>query len=510
MLSPGPFIDQNDNLNIESHLKLKQIMEIAKKYDLKVILSMCNWWEGWPQSWKVGYIFTDPDTLKHQKEYFFQMANSLKDEEALFAYSLFEEPAVGWGDRSPEAKNEPINQKWNEWLGRVNGIEGRYKDEDEWILAWGRDIEREDDWHFYIYPPDNSFDPLNKKLYDYQLFRQDVATNWVKEIATVIREADQNHLIQSPGLLVFSTVLFPNPWGYDPSSYSGFNPQKFVDYVDYLDIHLYPWRYGTTSFTPSDLAYAQAISRYCYSGKPVISTDFGCDDFAAVALDFFEITNGSLSGWLNWAAYETDDTGWLHRYTFLFDANGQITHLGEFYKSFYTYLPQRAESTRTMNIDMLYALTDIDYCYRVSEYARELILTGENPDFVQDYPCRLVEGNVKPKEGTTDTEFVFEVRCIDNDYSHPESITVSVALADSQDIFKTLELTIEIDPSYNERYLNDVFYSSPIKIEYPAESFFFTFEVWYDREMDLLPYRRASSIMYSGGPIKAKDSQIPK
>ncbi|MBU1626356.1 cellulase family glycosylhydrolase, partial [bacterium] len=453
-LSPGVFIDSNDNLIEESILKLKEFMQIAKKYDLKVLLSMCNWWEGWPGTWDNSSFFAHPEgmnyTLERQKEYFREIASIFKDDDTLFAYVPFDEPNVEWGKRTtpmPSNPIEPINQHWNEWLKGSVEKPGRYKSEEEWRSSWGRYIEENDDWNSYIYPPEDTSLPFNIKLYDYQVFREELAANWVKEIAEAIREVDDNHLIQSPGMWVFSTVLFPNPWGYTPSDYSGFNPFRFVDYVDYLELHLYPWRYGSLSYTTQDYAYIQSCARYCYYGKPLISADFGCDNFADYARTFFQKTETCISGWLNWDAFETDDTGWLNRNISLFDAGEQITELGEFYKSYYANLPKRSDPKTIIYIDMLEALTDPEAAYKITNKARESILKGQTPDFILDYPAILTDGDCNPKEGTTDTEFVFSVRCIDNDYDHPDKIHASITLFNEQNHnFKTYDIELIIDP----------------------------------------------------------------
>jgi hypothetical protein len=476
ILSPGVFIDENDYINMANVEKLKNLIHIADKYDFKVILSMSNWWEGWPVTWDLSQMYSDPATLEEQKKYFGTMAELLKDEEAIFAYNPMNEPVVEWGDRSDSAKNDPINVKWNQW------VHDKYEIEDEWRNAWGRFADEFDDWNNYIYPAINNFQLYNRKLFDYQLFREHIAEEWVKEITATIKAADPNHLVQSPGLLIFSTVLFPNSWGYLPSNYSAFNPFRLAKHVDYIDLHLYPWQYGNSFFTNEELAHLLACLRYCYFGKPIISSDFGSDLFVKTAPDFFRITEKSLSGWLNWHAFESDDTGWLNRYVTLFDAAREVTPLGEFYRTYRGNFPNRSSATSIITIDMLEALTSLEKAHEYTEEARNMILQNHNtPDFLLDYPCLLRNGSVNPIEGSTNTIFTFKIKCIKDDTVMPEKISINVTMDPNTDhsydmIFdinltqKQIISSEKIDPNFEfSTTINhvaesfDFFFSTPLK-----------------------------------------------
>jgi endo-1,4-beta-mannosidase len=192
-LTAQSFQPKSDIISKDGLDKLDIMIGIAKSYGIRLILTGPDHWEGRPDYWGSDK-YAGESALTALEFFWHEVANKYKDENAILAWDLLNEPEVGW-------KSEAMTQKWHLWLADKYGA-----DEAE--------------------IPEDKIDSGNKTLYDYQLFREFIAYEWTRRQVEAIRAVDPNHLV-TVGLIQWSFPLLRAPWGEKgnlPSRYAGFNP----------------------------------------------------------------------------------------------------------------------------------------------------------------------------------------------------------------------------------------------------------------------------------------------
>jgi cellulase (glycosyl hydrolase family 5) len=119
-----------------------------------------------------------------------------------------------------------------------------------------------------------TLDPANRP-------RPEIARRWIQHLTAAIRKHDSRHMI-TVGLV---------PWSLDRSGMSsGFVPEKIVDLLDFICVHLYPKQSG--------LEEAMEILRGFSVGKPlVIEETFPLKCPVAEHEEFIEKSKGVAKGW---------------------------------------------------------------------------------------------------------------------------------------------------------------------------------------------------------------------
>jgi len=185
-------------------------------------------------------------------------------------------------------------------------------------------------------------------LFDFQLFREDVAYNWTKRLVKALKEADPNHMV-TIGLVQMSVPLRQNSG--DPGGYPAFNPQKLAPLLDYVSVHGYDW------WDDYDSTFIRGLLRYCYAGKPVLLEEYQYENST------IDGTLGSASGWVSWAAYagpgETDPGAYL------FMSDGSINTNGTDFQSkapvIKNMVPVRQADAGLIDADLKILVTDGTY-----------------------------------------------------------------------------------------------------------------------------------------------------
>ncbi len=185
-LQVGRFMISADNVNDKSLNRLTKLLYLAEKEHLYLDLTGlgCYHKKDVP-AWydKLG----EKDRWDVQARFWQAIATRCADSSAVFCYDLMNEPVVPGGKR-----------KDGDWLGPPFG----------------------DKYYVQVITLDQKDRP-----------RPDIARQWIRHLTTAIREKDKRHLI-TVGLV---------DWSLDrPGLSSGFVPEKIVDKLDFLCVHLYP------------------------------------------------------------------------------------------------------------------------------------------------------------------------------------------------------------------------------------------------------------------------------
>jgi hypothetical protein len=330
-LSHGSFFDTPDALAPEGLAKFDRFLALAEAAGLYVHPTGADRWEGLP-AWARGDRVADERLLGALETFWKAFARRYRGRPVILAYDLRNEPAVAWDGPAMRAR-------WNEWLrARYGSAEGAAR---AWGVAadtvrWGAES-----------PPAVGDAPGDRRLLDYQHFREDLADEWTRRQAAAIRSEDPQALV-TVGLVQWSV---PAPLG-DVGRYSGFRPQRQARFLDFLEVHFYPlasgfYEYGGEGAERRNLAYLEAVVREAAAaGKPVVVAEFGWYGGGRLTTDrgrhpaagegqqarwcrrVVDTSRGLAVGWLNWGLYDHPEAGDVSQLTGLLTADGRVKAWG--------------------------------------------------------------------------------------------------------------------------------------------------------------------------------------
>ncbi len=301
-LSPAVFMPELGRFDSLAFKKLDRLIELAAQRNLRLILDVAEVWEGQAR-WMIGDGIVDfygNDTAIHGISLFAaELGRRYRNNPTIFAWNLTNEPFVLGGD-SPFMK-----ARFRTWVRQ------KYSSAEELRAAWPDFPQPGESWPDNINPPDFAADlPGDGRLYDFQLFREYMATRWTARVARALRNEDPTHLI-TIGLIQFSSPIRDGKvWGW---AYPGVNPHAIAPYVDFISMHAYVWNYEDR------YDYIPGVLRYAFAGKPVVLEEFRYDD------SVIDTTIGSTVGWLSWWCFDDPET---KPHESLFDLQGNPTPEG--------------------------------------------------------------------------------------------------------------------------------------------------------------------------------------
>lgn len=338
-ISVRPLFPEYKKANEENFKIIDKYIELAEKHHMRIIMGVYDRWERWPD-WMHGDIYADDYIIEGQQFIMEYWAKRYKDEPTIFSYSLENEPTVSTGWSSA------CREKFTAW------VKEKYRNEATLKKYWIDYPFAGENWDAIKIPPDYS-NPFNRRLYDFQIFREQLAADWLKKIYESLRKYDSKHMM-TVGLVQMSAPLYrlAHRQGLGMFGYPAFNPHVIAPYVDYMTIHGYDWWDDNVEY------FIEGLLRYSFVGKPIILEEFR---FLKKTIDH---TIGSVSGWLNWSAF------WIGSIRWLYDLReGRYTSGGIDFKEkagqVHSFRMNRVPPVDYFVIDKFRLLTDMTYAEEI-------------------------------------------------------------------------------------------------------------------------------------------------
>ncbi len=325
-LTFGSFFQEPDRLSPDGLAKFDQFLQIAEQAGIYVHPTGPDHWEGVPD-WVRSDRFADEKLLEAQQRFWRLLAERYRGRNVIFAYDLLNEPEIRWD-------NKAMRAKWNVYL------RDKYASAEKNAAAWNVPVEQIS-WGNQP-PPEPKDNPDSPILLDYQLFREQLADQWVRRQVEAIKQADPDALV-TVGLIQWSVpVVLPSV-----RQYAAFRPKRIAQWLDFIEIHFYPLAGGFYEYTkPEDeklnLAYLHSVVREAAApGKPVVVAEFGWYGGGKLTINrgihppatqeqqarwcrlVVESTAGLATGWLNWGLYDMPEARDVSQLTGLLTADGQ-------------------------------------------------------------------------------------------------------------------------------------------------------------------------------------------
>jgi len=330
-LSYGSFYSDPGTLRAEGLAKFDEFLRIAEEAGIYVHPTGPDHWEGAP-NWQPVAI-EDEKTISALESFWKLFAARYRGRHVIFAYDLKNEPELTWD-------SETLNRKWNSWL------EKKYGSAESLAREWGETNAL--NWGHVSAPMDR--DALkSRRLLDYQTFREDIADEWTRRQVSAIKSVDAEALV-TVGLIQWSVPsLLPGSVRY----YSAFRPERQAKFLDFLEIHFYPFADGAYEYRDqteeaANLAYLEGIVReVARPGKPVVLAEFGWygggkpkfdngkhpfaseEQQARYCRRLVEVSSQYATGWLNWGFYDQPEAGDCSELTGLVSAGGKTKAWGK-------------------------------------------------------------------------------------------------------------------------------------------------------------------------------------
>ena len=196
-LSPVIFEPQLFQLKESSFLTLDKLIATAKKNNLYIIFDLIDTWEGEP-SWQSWEYFADEQTLQGFEFFLKSIGDRYVNEPTIFSWNLLNEPEI----RGPDSGI--MVDLFGVWVRFKYGTENNLSE------AWDDYPGLGESWQQIKSPSYNAFTDQESygstRFYDFQLFREDIAYNWVRRLTDAIRTNDKNHMITVGLRSTFRTI----------------------------------------------------------------------------------------------------------------------------------------------------------------------------------------------------------------------------------------------------------------------------------------------------------------
>ena len=297
------FMLEDGHLNPAIRPKFEFYLDCAREYGIRLIPTGPDHWEG-PHPALEPDPFCGEPYLAALRNFWADMIAAYGDRDEIFAWDLRNEPMVGWD-------SGPMREGWHTFLKKKYRCR-KYLEE-----AWGDELRGETFGTASV--PADAPDAGNPRLYDYQLYREQVAYDWTKNQVDAMRAAGCRQLI-TIGYIQWS---FPVVLSSEkPSGYAAFNPRKLAGLLDFDCAHFYPVLGDPIEPKTGEatLRYGDEWVRYCELSRPVVLEEYGYYGGGAINevqtyrpqedLDnwncaLVERTLGTADGWLSWPFADT-------------------------------------------------------------------------------------------------------------------------------------------------------------------------------------------------------------
>jgi hypothetical protein len=328
----------------------RSFLAMCRELGMYVMAAGPDHWEGVPEyrrrgaddargrSPAPGDAYADERLLKADEQWWAAMADRFADEPAILAWDLHNEPTIGWA-------TAPMRRKWNTWLTERYGTVERVAE------AWGRPADEVGRLGEVAVPP---AEPSrgDRRLLDYQRFREHIAMEWTRRMTAAIRSADKNHMITIGHIQWAVPIILPRV-----DVYAGFDVRETARYLDFVTFHFYPLAAPRPCDGPEGLdvnaAYLAAVVARCEVDKPIFVGEFGWygggdvrvgdrvvmppqtpDDQVAWCRRLLDVTRGRTAGWLNWAYADAPPATDLSRWSGCWTSDEQLKPWGRVFGDF--------------------------------------------------------------------------------------------------------------------------------------------------------------------------------
>lgn len=330
-LSFGSFYSEPGKLDADGLAKFDEFLAIAEEHGIYVHPTGPDHWEGLPDWAKVDR-YADETVLVALEKFWSLFAARYRDRKVIFAYDLLNEPHIAWD-------TPPMRAKWNAWLQR------EYRTAPHVAYAWKRTLPPGELGEFPVPRPVAAAG--SRELLDYQRFREEVADEWTRRQAVVLKAADPKALV-TVGYVQWSVPsLMPGV-----QHYAAARPARQAQWLDFLEIHFYPLDSGAYDYRSEEeenrnLAYAHGVvAEVAKLGKPVVLAEFGWYGGGKPRFDggkhpfaseeqqaqwcrrLVETTAGLACGWLNWGLYDQPEATDPSEFSGLLTATGETKAWG--------------------------------------------------------------------------------------------------------------------------------------------------------------------------------------
>lgn len=368
-LTLDAFHRQPGRVRAEGVAKFRSFVGICRELGIRIIPSGPDHWEGVPGWLRGKDPFADESVLRASETWWEAFVGEFRDEPTILAWDLLNEPTVRW--------NTPaMKQKWNVWLGQ------KYDSIEKIAAAYGTAAAELGQLGQLEIP---SFRPAqrDRRLLDYQRFRESIGDTWTRRLVAAIRHADQRHLVTIGHIQWAGPTFLPSV-----RSYAGFDLRQNARQLDFVTIHFYPLAAPRPSEGPAGVErnaiYLESLLHDCSVGKPVMLGEFAwygggeiraggrvtmphqtVQDQLAWNTKLLEVSRGRVCGWLHWAFADTPTSRDLTRWSGLWTEDLQLKPWGRVFGQFAREGTRRAEPerpfserVRSFRIDRDAVLTD--------------------------------------------------------------------------------------------------------------------------------------------------------
>lgn len=325
-------------LSGEGPAKFRKLLDICREHAVYVIPTGPELWEGAPDWYKGRDRFADEEMLANEASWWREFAGRFAGEPAILAWDLANEPTVAW--------DTPAMQKrWHAWLASKYGTVERV------AAAWQQPAEQIEAIDRIAIPPKVPARG-DRKLLDYQRFREHVGGEWVRRMTQAIRSVDANHMVTVGHIQWASPVMLPSV-----EHYAGFDLKAETRHVDFTTIHFYPIAGPRPCDSPEGFAvnaiYLQAVLADCTVGKPLVIGEFnwygggGLRGHAGWDLPempvehqvewcslLLHVSVGRVCGWHNWGFADTPTARDISRWSGCWTTDLQLKPWGRVFGRF--------------------------------------------------------------------------------------------------------------------------------------------------------------------------------
>lgn len=353
---------------------LGDFLRLCRKHHIRVVIALaewggngCKWWHSGGQYFgKTG----GPDSISTLCAFWKTLAGRLRNNATVFAYT----PCVEWSFPSGNLTWFPATVQhgvlpseagvwhWQQWLA------SKYLCKiDKLNTAWGTQYKQFDEIPVVDYTYDDTghaYKDPERKILDYQNFREWATLRYLAPQIKAIRAADPNHMVT-----ISNHMRQWDLWEGAARYFMGFTAFEHKSLVDYVTHH--------ANFSESDLTNGRTVAdivrstmlmaRFCHAGKPmpvmIEEFSFASADSKRTADAQEAIVRGTIghaSGWTTWylqypeSPNDADSADKTHRCAWLDDAL-KPTPWGERASSLYKELLgadlTRRPASRTAKLD---------------------------------------------------------------------------------------------------------------------------------------------------------------